>query len=224
MGPKIVLNRLCIALSAYILYTIPHYWPNAFKELLNSFQPQHLPNIQPERVVWMLLEILTLIPEEFQSMKLSQTQRQVVKIELQNVSKDILNAMEAYMSTIMTNNSFDSDIDVTTYSNSARCANAWFQFGGLTIEHCDRTITYLLEICDKCYWKSGGLEDGLSSDETDLIEIALKAVGTIIAHPQAHKFPTLVNIQLEKVLNKLVKILQVERGKSDPDMVSLFEA
>jgi hypothetical protein len=29
-----------------------------------SFQPHHLPNVEPERVIWILLEILTVIPEE----------------------------------------------------------------------------------------------------------------------------------------------------------------
>lgn len=51
-------------LSAYIIHTVPTYWPKAFEELVSSFQPQHLPNVEPERVVWILLEILTVIPEE----------------------------------------------------------------------------------------------------------------------------------------------------------------
>nr|CAI5818240.1 unnamed protein product [Callosobruchus analis] len=69
MGPKLVLNRLCIALSAYIIHTIPTYWPNAFEELVSSFQPHHLPNVEPERVIWILLEILTVIPEEIEHVK-----------------------------------------------------------------------------------------------------------------------------------------------------------
>ncbi|KAJ8931892.1 hypothetical protein NQ314_015161, partial [Rhamnusium bicolor] len=64
MGPKIVLNRLCITLSAYIIHTVPIHWPKAFEELVSSFQPHHLPNVEPERVIWILLEILTVIPEE----------------------------------------------------------------------------------------------------------------------------------------------------------------
>lgn len=51
-------------LSAYIIHTVPTYWPKAFEELVSSFQPQHLPNVEPERIVWILLEILTVIPEE----------------------------------------------------------------------------------------------------------------------------------------------------------------
>lgn len=47
-----------------MIHTISNYWPNAFEELVSSFQPQNLPNIESERVIWILLEILTVIPEE----------------------------------------------------------------------------------------------------------------------------------------------------------------
>lgn len=51
-------------MSAFIIHTVPNHWPNAFEELVSSFQPHHLPGVEPERVVWILLEILTVIPEE----------------------------------------------------------------------------------------------------------------------------------------------------------------
>lgn len=51
-------------MSAYIIHTVPTHWPNAFEELVASFQPHHLPNVEPERVIWILLEILADIPEE----------------------------------------------------------------------------------------------------------------------------------------------------------------
>lgn len=53
-----------LQLSAYIIHTVPTHWPKAFEELVSSFQPQYLPNVEPERVIWILLEILTVIPEE----------------------------------------------------------------------------------------------------------------------------------------------------------------
>ncbi|CAG9822074.1 unnamed protein product [Phaedon cochleariae] len=94
MGPKIVLNRLCITLSAFVIHTIPTHWPKAFEELVSSFQPQYLPNVEPERVIWILLEILTVIPEEFQSTTLALSQRNRVRLVLQQVSKDILKVVE----------------------------------------------------------------------------------------------------------------------------------
>jgi hypothetical protein len=51
-------------LSAYVLHTIPLHWPNAVPELLATFQPHNLPAIPSERTAWILLEILTVLPEE----------------------------------------------------------------------------------------------------------------------------------------------------------------
>jgi hypothetical protein len=51
-------------LSAYVLHTLPVHWPNAVPELMATLQPSNLPNIPPEKTAWILLEILTVLPEE----------------------------------------------------------------------------------------------------------------------------------------------------------------
>jgi len=51
-------------LSAYVLHTLPVHWPNAVPELMATLQPSNLPDIPPERTAWILLEILTVLPEE----------------------------------------------------------------------------------------------------------------------------------------------------------------
>lgn len=56
-------------MSAYIIHTIPNHWPKAFEELVSSFQPHHLPSVEPERVIWILLEILTVVPEEVKQLR-----------------------------------------------------------------------------------------------------------------------------------------------------------
>jgi hypothetical protein len=55
-------------LSAYVLHTLPVYWPNAVPELLATLQPSNLPTIPPERTAWILLEILTVLPEEVRTL------------------------------------------------------------------------------------------------------------------------------------------------------------
>ncbi|RZF31944.1 hypothetical protein LSTR_LSTR017608 [Laodelphax striatellus] len=84
--PKIVLNRLCIALSAYILQTTPSYWPNAIPELLAMFQATDLQTLTPERRVWILLEVLTVIPEEFDSMSMMKGHKTTVRNELEKTT------------------------------------------------------------------------------------------------------------------------------------------
>lgn len=51
-------------LSAFILRTTPKHWPNAIPELLFAFQPAQVPSIPPDKALWILLEVLTVIPEE----------------------------------------------------------------------------------------------------------------------------------------------------------------
>lgn len=53
-----------LQLSAYILQTCPSHWPAAIPELLSMFQPSNLPSVPPDKTVWILLEVLTVIPEE----------------------------------------------------------------------------------------------------------------------------------------------------------------
>lgn len=84
-------------MSAYIIHTLPNFWPNALEELVSNFQPQNLPNIEPQRVIWILLEILTVIPEEFLSISLPTSQKTKVRTVLQGVSRDVLKLIEAYL-------------------------------------------------------------------------------------------------------------------------------
>lgn len=47
--------------------------------------------------------------------------------------------------------SFSTD-NLTTYLNSARCASAWLQFGGVCIADCGSLTKYLIDLVCKTYW------------------------------------------------------------------------
>lgn len=42
----------------------PRYWKDSVGDLLTMFRPENLPSVSPQRVVWILFEVLTFIPEE----------------------------------------------------------------------------------------------------------------------------------------------------------------
>lgn len=212
MGPKIVLNRLCITLSAYIIHTVPSHWPKAFEELVSSFQPQYLPNVEPERVIWILLEILTVIPVEFQSTTLATSQRNRVKAVLQDVSKDILKVVDMCLVPIP-NASFDM-ANLTTYLHASKCASTWIQLGGVNIDECSRIINLLTDLTCFVYWNRCDPE-GMFSEEMELTEVTLEAISSIIQHPHTHKYRTYVIKHTETMLNSFSKILQVERQNAD---------
>ncbi|KAG1700926.1 Importin-13 [Nymphon striatum] len=62
-GPKLIINRLCIAISSFIVHTINDYWPNAVQDI--CFLPlKEISNVSPEALAKVSLEILTFLPEE----------------------------------------------------------------------------------------------------------------------------------------------------------------
>ncbi|KAF5307676.1 hypothetical protein FQR65_LT06731 [Abscondita terminalis] len=214
MGPKLVLNRLCITLSAYIIHTVPVHWPNAFEELVSSFQPRHLPNVEPERVIWILLEILSVIPEEFQSTTLAVSQKNRVRTILHEVTKDILKVVE--MCLVPVTGGGYSMANLTTYLNSARCASAWIQLGGISIDQCSRIMNLLVDLACYVYWNRLEAEC-LSPEELELTEVAIEALSSIMLQPQTLKYTKYVLTHTSNILDKFGKILEHECQTGDPN-------
>ncbi|KAL1494258.1 hypothetical protein ABEB36_009882 [Hypothenemus hampei] len=212
MGPKIVLNRLCIALSAYIIHTIPTHWPNPFEELVASFQPHNLPNIESERVIWILLEILTVIPEEFQSTKLTKNQQYKVRTVLQEVSKDIMKVVEMCLMPVPAKG-FDM-ANLTTYLTATRCGAAWIQLKGLNMEECDTISNLLIDLTCYVYWNKSDPEC-LSAEEIELSEVTTEALTAILRHPLSCKFKFHINKFAVNVLYKFQKIIDNELQSSE---------
>lgn len=83
-GPKMVLTRLCVALAAMALNLIPQAWSQPVADMVRAFQPQK-PDSEggsgaeatqdPHAHCLTLLELLTVLPEEFQSSRLAQARR-----------------------------------------------------------------------------------------------------------------------------------------------------
>ncbi|XP_038151037.1 importin-13-like [Cyprinodon tularosa] len=83
-GPKMVLTRLCVALASMALNLIPQAWSKPVADLVRAFQPQKpnseespgaKPSPDPHAHCLALLELLTVLPEEFQSGRLAQARR-----------------------------------------------------------------------------------------------------------------------------------------------------
>uniref|UniRef100_A0A3Q4MFG7 Importin-13 n=1 Tax=Neolamprologus brichardi TaxID=32507 RepID=A0A3Q4MFG7_NEOBR len=83
-GPKMVLTRLCVALASLALNVIPQAWSQPVADMVRAFQP-HKPDPEdgsgakasqdPHTHCLTLLELLTVLPEEFQSSRLAQARR-----------------------------------------------------------------------------------------------------------------------------------------------------
>ncbi|XP_067108856.1 importin-13-like [Osmerus mordax] len=83
-GPKMVLTRLCVALASMALHTMPQTWPQAVADMVRVFQPEEPGSGEgdagteggdPHAHCLALLELLTVLPEEFQSSRLPQARK-----------------------------------------------------------------------------------------------------------------------------------------------------
>ncbi|XP_041967527.1 importin-13 isoform X2 [Alosa sapidissima] len=81
-GAKIVLTRLCVALASLALNTMPEAWPGAVSEMVRAFQQAEGPassGMDGRARCLALLELLTVLPEEFQTSRLPQYRKGLVR-------------------------------------------------------------------------------------------------------------------------------------------------
>uniref|UniRef100_A0A4W4FP29 Importin-13 n=1 Tax=Electrophorus electricus TaxID=8005 RepID=A0A4W4FP29_ELEEL len=77
-GSKIVLTRLCVALASLALNMMPEAWPGAVGEMVRAFQEEGGAADGRARCL-ALLELLTVLPEEFQTSRLPQYRKGQVR-------------------------------------------------------------------------------------------------------------------------------------------------
>ncbi|OCT82649.1 importin-13 isoform X1 [Xenopus laevis] len=80
-GSKIVLTRLCVALASLALNTMPDTWPHAVSDMVRVFQKEDGQTDGGSRCL-ALLELLTVLPEEFQTSRLPPYRKGIVRCSL----------------------------------------------------------------------------------------------------------------------------------------------
>ena len=79
-----------MAVSGLVIHSVPEHWPNPITDLIEGFKPQlstgqvslwsTLSLLLQVRPLTLLLELLTIIPEEFSTLLLSSQRRATVSI------------------------------------------------------------------------------------------------------------------------------------------------
>ncbi|KAJ8376323.1 hypothetical protein SKAU_G00069030 [Synaphobranchus kaupii] len=77
-GSKMVLTRLCVALASLALNMMPEAWPGAVTEMVRMFQEEG-GGVDGRARCLALLELLTVLPEEFQTSRLPQYRKGQVR-------------------------------------------------------------------------------------------------------------------------------------------------
>ncbi|KAJ8277862.1 hypothetical protein GJAV_G00080980 [Gymnothorax javanicus] len=80
-GSKMVLTRLCVALASLALNMMPEAWPGAVTEMVRMFQEEGS-LVDGRARCLALLELLTVLPEEFQTSRLPQYRKGQVRSAL----------------------------------------------------------------------------------------------------------------------------------------------
>ncbi|XP_034486188.1 importin-13 [Drosophila innubila] len=217
-GPKLVLNRLCLALSAYIVHMLED-WPCAIEEVIDTFQRQRIPNVTVDVQLWIMLEVLLGIPEEAQIIHTS-VKRVTLRAEMGKRVPLVLQTVETYLKRQM-----NTEWDAEGHGNMLRaikCVTVWIRNIGYSIEECVSICAVLLELVNKCYWPCIRSGVGcMSADENELAETCLKAMVSIIVQPDCYNYPKTAAVLIKMFLDSLCEITKVEwkRDNDNEDII-----
>ncbi|XP_054731571.1 importin-13 isoform X1 [Anastrepha obliqua] len=219
-GPKLVLNRLCIALSALIVHMIGE-WSTAIEDVINTFQNQQIPNVNKEMQLWIMLEVLQAIPEEMQAIFTS-VKRTTLRAEVAKRAPLVMKTTEAYLS-MQLERAWDSEC-FSNMTRAVKCVGTWVKIIGFSIESCQNISAILLRVTNKCYWPCVQDPDGdgcMSADENELAETCLKTLLSIIIQPDCNAYPKTAFILIKMFLDSLCDITKMEwkRDNNNEDIV-----
>ncbi|CAG2173461.1 unnamed protein product [Oppiella nova] len=196
-GMRIVETRIVVSLAAYVIHSVANNWENAITDLVNVLQPNKLSHIPVNRVLQTLMDLLSAIPEEFQTIYMTQHQKIVIRSALLKFNEQIF----SIVLTLLSEPQLPEEIKLSTI----KCFSNWSQNTGPLIigdNHSDIVLLVLRSVCD----------DNLS-------QTAVEAITNIYSHPEMHKQPNLVlrlidqMVGLEPTLNKAIQ-------ESNPEMAN----
>ena len=175
-GPKIVLTRLCVAVAHLVINgSSSRIWQNPVEELIHVFQTEMEKG--GITILGLLLELLTIIPEEFATSVLASSKRALVRAEMTKSLPLVIDII----SKVFNEQGLPSEARV----QAMKGLQAWVQFeipNEVTEELFSRLVSYL-------------------SDE-ELYDASLDAMGSIVSHPNSHKFP----MTMRRILLRVVEL------------------
>ncbi|CRL02034.1 CLUMA_CG015289, isoform A [Clunio marinus] len=182
-GTKLVLNRLCMSLSAFIVHMLKE-WPSALNDVINMFQNQQLPNLSQHTQLWILFDVLSGVPDESCCIFTS-IQRVQLKNEVYKNATIVLKTMENFINIKCEKHQLE-DEDITSLQNVAKCATTWFKNGSIPLDECMDNLNediafgiYSLFITSiECHSRT--ILAGICADSPEHHEIYIRVVNEIL--------------------------------------------
>ncbi|GFT50399.1 importin-13 [Nephila pilipes] len=181
-GPKIILTRLCIAMSSFIIQTITDFWPSAISDLTSAFQPHNIPNANPQQVANVLLELLTVLSEEFQTTHLAHTRLGIVRNALRGSIELVMDIVQNILS--------ETFAPADLCEMSLKCYSSWAVLGPAVLEH----KSLLLLTFDSVY-------------REEISQTALETLTNIANLPEASKYPSII-LEMIDYINQFDELIK----------------
>ncbi|GIX84233.1 importin-13 [Caerostris extrusa] len=192
-GPKVILTRLCIAMSSYVIQTIDTFWPSAISDLISALQPQNIPNASPQQVANVLLQLLTILPEEFHTTHIAQPRSGIIK----NTLCGSLELVMQLVQSVLSRTSSPADL----CEICLKCYSSWAILCSEVLEH----KSLLLLAFDSVY-------------RDEISQTALETLVNIANISECTKYPSLI-LEMVDHISKFDDLLK--RASQDCDMDKL---
>ncbi|XP_067846280.1 importin-13-like isoform X2 [Heptranchias perlo] len=187
-GSKIVLTRLCVALASLALNMMPERWPNAVGDMVKMFQTESS-DVDGKARCMALLELLTVLPEEFQTSRLPQYRKGEVRNALAQESGAVFPLLQQLLQT-------DSPVFIS--QKALKCFSSWVQLDVPLLD------------CE-CLMQASFT----SLQNAELFDTAVEALVNAISQPDAQRY---VNTLLKLIPQVLQLHEQLRQAVQNGDM------
>lgn len=160
-GSKIVLTRLCVALASLALSMMPEAWPCAVADMVRMFQAEDS-NVDGRARCLALLELLTVLPEEFQTSRLPQYRKGQVRSVLAQECGSVFPLLEQLLQ--------QQDSPGFIKQKVLKCFSSWVQLE-IPLMDCENLIQAAFT----------------SLQDPELFDTAVEAVVNAISQPDAQR-------------------------------------
>nr|XP_006824899.1 PREDICTED: importin-13-like [Saccoglossus kowalevskii] len=150
-------------MSSFVLNTMPEIWPKAIQGIIDTFQQTNLAHLNDTDKCTALLELLTVLPEEFHTSPMLQSRRGHVRHELQQGIQCVLPLLERLLTT---------ESPMAIQQHALKCFSSWVMFG-IPLTDIEMMIQMLFRLIHN----------------PDLFDICVDAIVNVVCNPIAYNYP-----------------------------------
>ncbi|KPM10424.1 hypothetical protein QR98_0089790 [Sarcoptes scabiei] len=195
---NLITSKLNSCLAVCVVLNIDSQWSNAIQDIVEFFKPEKLPNIPPTRVIQILLEIISFIPDAFNSNFIDKHKKIAVRTALIKHGESIL----SFVLKILSEENISDSIMVTCF----KCFSSWsIGLDQLILANdCHSKITVSILNCAK---------------NKNICHEAIESLISVYNDPRMFKQPNLVLCLIEQMTVVLQDTISKAIENNDHDLL-----